>query len=164
MMLTFEDAFKNEIHITPSRKEARTFFHAKTDLLAGMPVDYTDYIITFLGSAVASNADIDKILEWKNAKNLRVFDGGDAAYRLLQRIDELAEMKELQWFLCNINRQTYKQINVRLLWGKIKSLEYASFTGSELSEAELKEFLAANAGPPGWKISIKGHVVSYSRF
>lgn len=163
-MLTFEDAFKNEIHIVPNRKEARAFFHAKTDLLGGFPIDYTDYIITFSDSAIASNADIDRILKWKNAKDLRVFDTGDAANQLLQRVDELVEMRQLQWFMCSINRQTYKNINVGLLLEKMNSLEYVSFTGKELSESELKEFLAAQTVSRRWKTKIQDKSVSFSKF
>lgn len=164
MLLTFADAYKNEIQIAPFRKEAIAFFHAKTDLLAGIPVDYTDYIITFSEPAVASNTDIDRILEWKNATNLRVLDAGDAAYRLLQRVDELAEMKQLQWFLCNINQQTYKKINVGLLLDQVKSVEYASFTGKELSVSELKGFSAAQAVSRRWKTKIQGQSVVFSKY
>lgn len=133
------DEHNNYLHLTPQTKSVNGRFVQGENHLATLPQDYRHYSIVLENDAVVNAADIDAILTWGNALDIKIADNANVAYELsLRKGTNLQILNHLE---LTVQRHSYKKLNVRLL------LKQFSITGSMVFKAspgmtteEMQEF------------------------
>lgn len=131
--------------------------------LTGIPQSYKDYHIIFGLKVKLPTADIDTILRWRTATNIRIVDQNNVAYHLIERIDDMSNMNVLEQLSLNLNSDSYKKINVRDFVERLSKLGHIQFTGDSLSEEEIMDFVGRQDLPAGWKTEIFSTMVVYTK-
>lgn len=101
------------------------------------------------------------MLQWTQARTLRVLDGHNVAVSLFQRIDEMSELSELTVLILALQPDSYDQINVATLFDKLPKLKSIAFNAENLAIAQMEEFHAKNPPPPTCKCRIIDDIILY---
>lgn len=164
--MNFTDGQGTDILIDPKLQGVTATFQAGHSLLLGLPLVYKEYNINYRNQAVAGGSDVYSILDWIHATHLVVNDENDLIYSLFQRHEELKNLKHLKHLEFNVNRGTYKRLQVKTFLGVLPALESATFvtkrtSGNALSDTESKEFVQIQEIPKKWSWTFNGSGVVY---
>lgn len=141
-MIRFRDVDykRNIIILYPNEKKVRCNFQIGDQLTLGLPTDFEYYDIDFGWAGVACLDDIETILSWKNAKELKITDRCHIAYKLRQRIDELRQMKYLEVLHLRINAKNFENIELEAFFGNFTKLQRIEFDYCSVEERKFGEF------------------------
>lgn len=153
----------NKITIYPYKKEVNAAFFSGENLTFGIPTNYRVYSLKFDNTARIIAEDIDNILKWQDATTLHISDNCDLAYDLSQRIDEMKEMRNLEQLGLSIQRKSYSYLNLELILLNLPALEYVTLNATQLTDAELVEFVERQLIIVGWQQSIHDKNVYYDK-
>lgn len=115
-------------------------FSTGENLTLGLPDNYNEYNIVYYNKTIATNADIDYMLQWKSAVRLEIWGVPSISWALSKRIDEMRDMKHLQRLAFNINAKD-RILDVRPFLEKLPSLKSVSFYGPSMTDVELEAFV-----------------------
>lgn len=152
-IIDFVDERNNAVRLEPQARLVIAELESGEDLLLGLPQAYRIYIMRLSSNAVATDADLDFIVQWKNAEVLQISDGpnSNVAYGLLERLDQMKEMHQLKDIKLNIQRQSYRELDVRSFLEQLQALKLARFYKSYLNKDERKDFMANLDLPDNWR-------------
>lgn len=139
----FQDTKKNTIHISPKTKVLNAFFRFGHQMTLNLPSDYLEYNIVF-NKVEITEADMDYILQWRQATSLIVYDQSDFIYKLSQRIDEFKEFKDLKSFSFDLQLESYEKFKLQSILNGPQSLESVNIYRSSLRPNEFSEFVQKN--------------------
>lgn len=135
----FEDKRGNSLALLPKTRDLSAAFSTGENLTLELPDNYREYNIIYYNTSIATTADIDYMLQWKNAVRLEILGMPEISRALLQRIDEMKEMKHLRRLAFNINSKV-ANMTVRPFLEKLPVLDSVSFYGPSLTDEELETF------------------------
>lgn len=154
-----------EITMNAKEQSVVAAFSSSTGPLFGLPVVYKDYNVELHGKASIDGSDVFSIASWTQANRIAIDDGNDLTHRLLQKIDELKPLNQLKHLQLNVHHRTYKTVDVKKFLDALTALESMTFgtkrPGSELNEAELKEFVQNQTIADNWEHAINENGVVY---
>lgn len=164
--MNFTNGQGTEILIDPSVQGVTATFQTGQSLLLGLPLVYKEYNVNYHDQAVAGGSDVYSILDWVHATHLVVKDENDLIYSLFQRHDELKKLKHLKHLEINVNRGSYKRLQVKTFLSELPALESATFVTrrssvNALNETESKEFAQIQEIPKKWTWTLNGSGVVY---
>lgn len=157
----FTDEAGNVVILFPTTMHLQSFYFAGEGLYFGLPLHYAGYSIVSDVSVNVTEAELDYIVQWKNAQRLHILDRSDVGYGLLQRIYHLKELKYLSNLTVNVQRKSYKLFTVKTFLTQLESLKQAMFVARELNRYEFKEFVKRLPNVQDWTLKIKGRWISY---
>lgn len=150
------------MHLFPRTRALWSIFPTEKNAVLGLPDHYKAYEVLFGGVVDVTTEDIEYILTWKSVERLLIFDRSNAAYELSQRITPKT-FRNLGLLEMNIQRDTYKKIDVTIFLKKLRSLKIANFRASALTQEEFDEFVRLQKVPRGWKLYVNPKWISYQR-
>lgn len=106
----FLDDDLNQMTIWPTKKIAKAFFRTRS-YVSSMPVDLYSYEIHFEDGTNATEADVLRIAQFKDATHLSVYDADNVAELLLDT-DALAQMDGLETLVTNIHPHNFRRVHV----------------------------------------------------
>lgn len=159
----FSDKYGNKIIIYPQTKSAWALFKEGTAHLTGIPQMYKEYFITFGLSVTLTADDIDAILQWRCATNLRIIDHNDLVYKLMQQIEAMSNMNVLESFSLSLNGDSYAKLSVKPFLEKLRSLRHAHFTAETLTYNEIDEFINRQEVPREWQAEAVDKWIVYTK-
>lgn len=154
---------RNEITIHPISKRVAAHFFTGGNRTFGIPSDYKTYTIHFDENTKLIPADVDYILQWRNATTLFLRDNSNLAIDLLHRIDEMKEMRDLEELELSVQSNSYVDLFVERFLFNLPALEYAKFTATQLTDKEFEEFMDGLPITVGWIRSIENKQVFYEK-
>lgn len=141
--IRFIDVRGNKISILPKIKKAIGSFYSGGNNLLKMPTSYRQYDVRIDGSAMATQADINAILQWKSAEKILLIDQGDILFKLMLRVDELSNLHNLEELTLKIHQQSFESLYLHDFLYKLHGLKKIEFVAdSSMTEYELNEFVA----------------------
>lgn len=152
----------DRVHLFPRTKALWSIFQTATNATLGLPANYKGYELLFGNAVDVSTNEIDYILTWESAERLLIFDRSNIAYVLSQRIT-YKTFRNLGLLELNIQRDTYKIIDVNVFLRNMRSLKVANFRASALTQEEFDEFVRWQKVPGGWKLSVNPKWISYQK-
>lgn len=152
----------DRVHLFPQSRALWSIFPTEENAVLGLPANYKGYELIFSGAVDVTSNDIDYILTWKSVERLLIFDRSNAAYELSQRIN-YKTFRNLGWLELNIQRDTYKKIDVNVFLKQFRSLRIANFRASALTQEEFDEFVRMQKVPKGWKLQVNPKWISYQK-
>lgn len=162
-IISFIDANGNMVQLYPKTRQLLLSVVVDEISLGGLPLDYDGYDIEFEGAQFTS-AYIDGFLQWKNIKFAQINDQNNAAYEILKRIEEFGELKELSKIVLNLQRDSYKKVNVKPFLEKLPALKQAFFLfDKSLNQEEIVEFVNNQNIPGDWKAVKKDGLIKYQK-
>lgn len=163
--VVFVDAFGNKIIISPESKSVWASFTEGSAHLVGIPEAYKDYFITFGMNVPVTSADVDAILRWRSATDLRAIDHSNLASKLLDRIDAMSNMKVLECFSLELTSAACRQLDVNPFLKRLPALQHAHFTTEALTPHEVDVFVRRqDVNAAEWKLDIiENFSVTYSK-
>lgn len=162
-VISFIDDNGNMIQLYPETRQLLLSVAFGAISLDGLPLDYDGYDIEFEGAQFTS-AYLDALLLWKNIKFAQINDQNNAAYEILQRIDEFSELKELSTIALNLQRDSYKKILVQPYLKKLPTLKQAFFLlEKSLNQEEIDEFINNQTIPADWKAVQRDRLIEYQK-
>lgn len=139
--ICFTDIRGNKISIIPKIKKAIGSFYTGGNNLLKMPTSYTKYEVRICGSATATPADINAILQWKSAEKILLIDQGEALFQLVLRVEELRNIHTLEVLTLGIHQHSYKSLYLHDFLYKMHGLKMIMFVADEnMNEYEVNEF------------------------
>lgn len=152
-IIDFVDEQNNAVRLEPKARLVIAELESGEDLLLGLPHTYRIYIIRLASNAAATEADLDYIVQWKGAEVLQISDSANSnvASGLSQRMDKMKEMTQLKDIKLNIQRESYKELDVRAFLEQLQALKLARFYKSSLNKEERKDFMAHLDVPDNWR-------------
>lgn len=161
--MTFADEHSSQITTMPPFKSVFSTFNAGSNLTLGIPNNYKAYLLFFNDGSTLSSFDYDYMFQWKSAERLTISIESDVTNELLQRIDDMSNMKRLKSLALAVHPQSYQTIQVRPFLKKLPSLRYLFLEPKGLSEEEMDVFAANQTIPFGWAMEMKRAFVKYSK-
>lgn len=156
----FVDKVGNVAALFPPSKHLVVFYTAGSGLFHGLPSNYVNYFITADAKVEITDAEIDYIVQWKDAVRLNIFDHRDVAFGLFERIDKFKELKQLKSLVLKVQQSTYKQFLVKPFLQQLESLVSASFKATALKRKEFKEFVKNQDEVTDWSVKV-GHLTHW---
>lgn len=135
----FEDELGNAISIAPKQRRLSGIFSTGGDLTLGFPDNYEEYHIYHYNDSNVTAADLDYMMQWRDAVRVSIFDKSDVPRKLSQRVHEMKQMQHLKQLEFNINPAT--RLNVRLLLEELLELESVVFYGIALTDEQFDAFI-----------------------
>lgn len=151
-IIDFVDENNNAIRLEPKARLVIADLESGEDLLLGLPHTYRIYIVRLSSNATATNEDLDYIVQWSNAEMLQISDASNSniAYGLLQRLDAMKDLTQLKDIMLNIQRDSYKELNVTLFLDRLPALKSARFYKNHLRKEERIYFMNHLTIPDNW--------------
>lgn len=141
----------NKISMYPSSRRAEVYYRSGENPLSGVPKHYTAYDVFFTYPAVPTVENVDSILSWANAYQLRISDQEDVAVQLTERSSELRGLASLSELHVTMQDDTYEKISVAAFIENLPALYEVNFSGRHMTDDQMKDFEARNRVPNGWK-------------
>lgn len=153
-IIDFVDEEKNAVRLEPKARLVIADLESGKNLLLGLPDNYRIYIVRLSSNATATNEDLDYIVQWINAEMLQISDASNSnvSYGLLQRLDKMQDMKQLKDIMLNIQRDSYKELNIKLFLNRLPTLKSARFYKNYLNKDERIYFMNHLNIPDNWKL------------
>lgn len=163
--VVFMDSFGNKIIISPELKSVWASFAEGSAHLAGIPESYKDYFITFGMNVPVTSADVDIILRWRCATDLRVIDHSDLASKLFERIDDMCNMNVLECFSLELTSDASLRLDVSPFLKRLPALQHAHFTTESLAPHEVDAFVhRQDVDANKWKLdNLENFSITYSK-
>lgn len=151
-IIDFVDENNNAIRLEPKARLVIADLESGEDLLLGLPHTYRIYIVRLSSNATATNEDLDYIVQWSNAEMLQISDASNSniAYGLLQRLDAMKDLTQLKDIMLNIQRDSYKELNITLFLNRLPALKSARFYKNHLRKEERIYFMNHLTIPDNW--------------
>lgn len=159
--LHFTDRPGNVVILFPTTQHLQAYYFAGEGLHFGLPAHYAGYSIVTDVPVNVTDAELDYIVQWKRTQRMHIFDRSDVGYGLLQRIDQLKQMKRLATLTMKVQRKSYKRFTVRPFLTELESLRRATFVAKQLKRSEFKEFVANLPTVDDWTFKVDGRWVFY---
>lgn len=150
-MIKIEDTNGNRVTLEPKTRTVRAAYRTGANMLSGIPLDYDVYYVAFYDKAEVTDADLDAILQWKNAIRLTITDNSNVAYRLSQRLDELKQLEHLENISLDVPAKFYTKLSTKPFLEGLKSLNLLGFYGPNVERNQFIAFLANQEPVEGWK-------------
>lgn len=146
------DEQNNAVRLEPKARLVIADLECGEDLLLGLPHTYRIYIIRLSSNATATNEDLNYIVQWSNAEVLQISDASNSniAYGLLQRLDEMEDMAQLKGIMLNVQRHSYKELDIKLFLDRLPALKSARFYKNHLNRQERIHFINHLTIPDNW--------------
>lgn len=134
-------------------REQAVIFNSKSLEPFNIPNIYTYYSYTLSVSLTLSNEAIDFILTCENAETLIFHDEtGDFTSRLMHRVDEWENMKNLRFLMLNVNKKQFANIKLREFFRRFPALQTLSIKlDIELNSKHFDKFLEEQSIPNAWE-------------
>lgn len=110
LAIHFLDDDLNQMTVWPTKKIAKAFFRTRS-YVSSMPTDLYSYAIHFEDGTNATEDDVLRIAQFKDATHLSVYDADNVGKHLLET-DALAAMEALETFATNIHPDNFRSVNV----------------------------------------------------
>lgn len=163
-ILISNEAEKNTISVSNEHSTVHIHFTNGQNSLHGIPTDYYKYLVRYTHTAIPTTANIDSILQWQMAEMLIIGDHGDIVLSLFQRIDELKHFIALRTLDIDMNDRTYDSINVGTFIEALPSLRDINFSVRNLSDEQIKAFIANNTLSAYWNCRNYGTEIFYRNY
>lgn len=161
--ISFVDDNGNMIQLYPQTRQLLLSVAFGEIPLDGLPLDYDGYDIEFEGGQFTP-AYIDAFLQWKQIKFAQINDQNNAAYEILQRIEEFSELKELSKIVLNLQQDSYKKVILQPFLEKLPALEQAFFLfDKSMNQDEIDEFVDGQNIPDNWKAVKRDGLIKYQK-
>lgn len=149
-MIKIEDNNGNRVTLELNTRTVRAAYRTGANMLPGIPLDYDVYYVAFYDKAEVTDADLDCMLQWKNAVRLTISDHSNVAFRLSQRLEELKQLKRLEYISLDVPAKSYTKLSTKPFLEELKSLNFLAFYGSNVERNEFMAFLASQEPVEGW--------------
>lgn len=152
--IIFTDEHTNTVSLYPRIQRLEATYFVGDGLYLGLPDSYVGYWIVSYGNVVVTDDELNYILQWKKTLQLDIRDRSNVAFELMQRAEQINEMKNLENFSASIQRKSYKELDVRGFLRKMETLKSASFICNLLPRNEFHEFVKKQEAFDDWKLTI----------
>lgn len=153
--MKFRDGKGSEITINPKEQSVHATYRSGRGWTYGLPMIFKEYIIDFIGQAVADGSDIYTILEWKNTSRLAIDDENDLTFNLFERLNEMKAKEQLKHLKLNVHHRTYTKLQVKKFLEELPVLESITLVTKRsvngLNEEEFNEFVKNQEIPEKWE-------------
>lgn len=155
----------NRIEIFPGQPAyVRVIFVYGKNPLDGAPNHFALYELFVSYPAAVSAANIDSILQWKSAREIRIYESlCGVAVSLMGRLGQLGELKHLEVLTLSLAERLSKQINVLGFIDNLESLLDLTFISYDLTDEQMKAFVAEHPAPANWWAGIVGNHIRYMK-
>lgn len=169
-VITFSSArstnqVENKISLFPDTKYASTAvqFRDGENPLSGVPANYYAYWLHYTYPARPTVANIEHILQWKEAVEITIHDLEDVTITLLRRINELKQLTKLRRLTLCIQDHSYEQVDVQTLIRNMWFLEEIAFVSYHMTKEQVEDFHRRNDVSDKWKSWISGRIIFFKK-
>lgn len=142
----------SNVEFNPTERSVVAKFYSGHNLTLDLPNNYESYKLEFEQSAITTDADIEYISTWTNAKSLEIFDNIDVAFDLLERIDELKTLTKLESLKLHLHRYSLLQKDFSPFFNTFPKLKFIQFTFDEATSVKIvKRFVRGLKIPKKFK-------------
>lgn len=139
--LHFDDGHGNAISLAPLKRKLVAIFSTGGNLALGFPDNYKEYQIHHYNQSITTGADLDYMMQWRDAERIAIFDKSGVARQISQRVHDMQPLKNLEQLEFSINPSD--RLNVRLLLEELRKLRSVIFHGIAMTEEQLDAFVNA---------------------
>lgn len=164
-IIKFGDINGNRVVLEIEAGSVRAAFTTGANMLAGLPNDFEFYYIVSFNKAIITDADLESIFTWENARRITISDNSDVAFKLSKRIESLKQLTHLENLSLDISPKTFMKLQAKPFLDGLDTLNYLGLYGAQIERNDILAFSANQQPVSGWEAErIIGHFQKWCSF
>lgn len=161
-IITLRDIFENYIKIETACLAIIAWYQTSDHSVLSLPDFYYKYSVNIPDQIFVLHDEINYMLQWKNARELKFFVSCDVVLRL-QQPSKLNEMTKLISLTLGLDESAYLIVQATNFLNHLPALKTLTMDGIILGSERINEFVKRQGTIKGWHVQVEGNYIIFTR-